>query len=106
MCQVEEQIRNENERKTTMTNDFLKVNQEDHEDLKKLKQFSQKAIDEGNFEDLAFIKLISATSVIEALKPSLDFENDKEKVKLLSDFLHSIYINHTEIPSCMKRLIL
>jgi hypothetical protein len=82
--------------KAAMMNDFLKVNQEDDEDLKKLKQFSQKAIDEGNFEDLAFINLISATSVVEVLKSSLDFENDKEKVKLLSDFLHYIYHSYRD----------
>jgi hypothetical protein len=77
-------------------NDFLKVNQDDNEDLIKIKQVTQKAIDDGDFENLSFIKLISANGVVEQLKSKLDFDKDIEKIKLLSDFLHSVYQSYRD----------
>jgi hypothetical protein len=99
LCQGAEQIRNKREGTHAMQrdiNDFLKINQGDDEDLIKIKQVTQKAIDDGDFENLSFIQLISANGVVEQLKSNLDFDKDIEKIKLLSDFLHSVYQSYRD----------
>jgi hypothetical protein len=77
-------------------NEFFKVNQDDSPELIKMKQITQKAIDDGDFEKLASIKLASTHSLVEDLRSDLDPDKDKEKIVLLAEFLTAVHQSYRD----------
>lgn len=71
-----------------MEKDFLKINQEDSECLKQIKKLTQDAIDQGDAEYIAYIRLRAASALVGSLAAELKFPKDDEKAALLEEFIH------------------
>lgn len=69
--------------------DFLTVNEDDDEALKNIKKVAKDAIDSGDTETIAYLKLRAAISLVGSLIEELSLPEDNTKADLLDDFLRS-----------------